>query len=69
MSDDHKRHLLSTRVRGYGELSEAAARELEALTTEISDLLDRMDSCLAGGAGHDLQVRVERRGKTRREVE
>jgi GTP-binding protein EngB required for normal cell division len=56
-------------MRGYGDLSDEAAHGLEVLTTQLMDVLDRMSSYLAQGAGQELQARLERVEKTTREVE
>jgi GTP-binding protein EngB required for normal cell division len=56
-------------MRGYGALSDEAARELEAMTAQTMDVLDRISGYLARGAGQDLQTRLERLEKAVREVE
>jgi signal recognition particle receptor subunit beta len=56
-------------MRGYGELPDDAAHKLEVATTQLLDVLDRMSSYLAGGAGQDLEARLERLEKTTHEVE
>jgi hypothetical protein len=56
-------------MRGYGELSDDAAHELDVLMTQLMDVLDRMSGYLVRGAGQDLQARLERLEKTTREVE
>ena len=56
-------------MRGYGELSADAVHELNMLTTQLMDVLDRMSSYLARGAGQDLQARLERLEQTTHEVE
>jgi GTP-binding protein EngB required for normal cell division len=56
-------------MRGYGNLPDDAARDLEVLTTQIMDVLDRMSSYLAQGVGQDLQARLERLERTTHEVE
>ena len=56
-------------MRGYGDLPDDATRDLEALASQITDILDRMSSYLTRGTGPDLQARLERLEKTTREVE
>jgi GTP-binding protein EngB required for normal cell division len=56
-------------MRGYGDLPDDAAHKLEVLTTQIMDVLERMSSYLARGAGQDLQARLERLEKITHEVE
>ncbi len=56
-------------MRGYGELSEDAAHELDVLTTGLMDVLDRMSGYLARGAGQDLQARLARLEKMTHEGE
>jgi len=56
-------------MRGYGNLSDETAHRLEALGTQLMDVLDRMRNYLARGAGQELQARLERLEKTTQEVE
>jgi len=56
-------------MRGSGELSEDAVHDLEVLTTQLMDVLDRMSGYLAQGAGRDLEARLSRLAQTSREVE
>jgi GTP-binding protein EngB required for normal cell division len=56
-------------MRGYGELSEQAARELDALVSRLEDLLRRMESFLAQGAGKDLRSRMDRLERAGAEVD
>ena len=56
-------------MRGYGDLPNDAARELDVLIAQIMETLDRMNDYLARGAGQDLQARLERLEKTAHEVD
>lgn len=56
-------------MRGYGELSAEAARDLETLKTDLCAVLDQMDDYLAGGAGKDLRSRLQKLEQTSREAE
>ena len=56
-------------MRGYGDMPDEVAHELDVLTTQLMDVLDRMSGYLARGAGQDLQARLERLEKTTHEVE
>lgn len=47
-------------MRGYGELSDELARSLNLTSAALTDLLDRMDSYLARGAGRELHERLQR---------
>lgn len=47
-------------LRGYGDLSDEAARELDGLTTQLRDQLRRLEEFLAQGVGHDLRARLQR---------
>lgn len=51
-------------MRGYGELSGEAVRELNGVVSELLDLLGRMESYLAQGAGRDLAARLTRLERT-----
>jgi GTP-binding protein EngB required for normal cell division len=56
-------------MRGYGDLPDEAAHDLEVLRTQIMEVIDRMSRFLAQGAGQDLQERLARMEKTSHEVE
>jgi len=56
-------------MRGYGNLSAETVHKLEALNTQLLDVLDRMRNYLARDAGQELQARLERLEKTTQEVE
>jgi GTP-binding protein EngB required for normal cell division len=51
-------------MRGYGDLSESTAKELEVLVAELLDLVTRMETYLAHGSGRDLRARLERLERT-----
>ena len=55
-------------MRGYGDLPDATAQELEALSRQILDVLDQMSIFLSQGGGKDLQARIERLENTGHEV-
>ncbi|MGA2131847.1 MAG: dynamin family protein [Bryobacteraceae bacterium] len=48
------------KLRGYGEVPEAAAPELNGLAGEMNGLIGRLDGYLAQGLGQDLEARLER---------
>ena len=48
------------RMRGYGEVSESKARDLNGLVEEMVSAVEKLDSYLAQGLGQDLQGRLER---------
>lgn len=52
------------RMRGYGEVSEPKARELNGLVEEMVSAIEKLDSYLAQGPGQDLQGRLERLERT-----
>jgi len=56
-------------MRGFGELGQDAAGELNALRAQLLDLLDRMGDYLARGAGQDLKTRLRRLEQMTHEVE
>ena len=56
-------------MRGYGDVPDEVAHELDILTTQLMDVLDRIGGYLARGSGQDLQDRLERLEKTTHEVE
>lgn len=45
-------------MRGYGDLPEAAATELNGIVGELSGLVSRLDRYLAEGSGQDLKARL-----------
>jgi small GTP-binding protein len=47
-------------LRGYGELSDEAAKEVNAVVSELLDLLGQLESYLAQGSTRDLRARLER---------
>lgn len=47
-------------MRGYGELSETARKDLSALVAELMDINAKMEAYLAQVAGRDLQDRLSR---------
>jgi GTP-binding protein EngB required for normal cell division len=47
-------------LRGYGELPENVAPQLQGLCAELEGLLQRLDASLAQGPSADLQSRLER---------
>jgi GTP-binding protein EngB required for normal cell division len=47
-------------LRGYGELSEGVAPQLQGLCAELEGLLERLGAALANGPAADLQARLER---------
>jgi GTP-binding protein EngB required for normal cell division len=47
-------------MRGYGDLTEAAATELNGIVGELRGLVSKLDRYLAEGVGQDLQVRLKR---------
>jgi GTP-binding protein EngB required for normal cell division len=56
-------------MRGYGEISDDAAHELDVLMAQLMDVFDRMSGYLARGAGQNLQARLERLEKATHEAE
>jgi GTP-binding protein EngB required for normal cell division len=56
-------------MRGYGNLSDEATQGLESLTSQITDILDRMSDYLGRGAGPDLDARLKKLETGDREVE
>ena len=56
-------------LRGYGDLSDAAASELRGLCAELEGLIDSLERNLALGAAVDLQARLDRLQRTTREVD
>ena len=48
------------RMRGYGEVSESKARDLNGLVEEMVSAIEKLDSYLAQGLGQDFQGRLER---------
>ena len=47
-------------MRGYGEVPESVATELNGIASELSGLIQRFDRFLAEGTGEDLKARLER---------
>jgi len=47
-------------MRGYGEVPENAATELNGIVGELSELIQRFDRYVSGGFGEDLKTRLER---------
>lgn len=47
-------------MRGYGELPEAAATELNGIVGELRGLVSKLDRYLAEGVGQDLKLRLKR---------
>lgn len=58
----------SKAMRGYGQLSEAAAQKIDAIVAELRAAVEKLDNYLAQNAGADLQARLERLEKTSNEV-
>jgi GTP-binding protein EngB required for normal cell division len=47
-------------MRGYGEVPESVATELNGIIAELSGLIHRFDRYLSEGVGEDLKARLER---------
>ena len=47
-------------MRGYGEISEEAARDLNGMVSQLLDLLNQVESYLAQGSSRDLHARLKR---------
>jgi GTP-binding protein EngB required for normal cell division len=47
-------------MRGYGEVPQGAATELNGIVGELSGLIQRLDRYLSEGVGEDLKARLER---------
>ena len=47
-------------MRGYGDVPEAAATELNGIVGELRSLVSKLDRYLAGGDGQDLKARLSR---------
>ena len=47
-------------MRGYGDLLEAAATELNGIVGELRSLVSKLDHYLAEGVGQDLKARLQR---------
>ena len=56
------------RLRGYGELSVEAAAEVNAMISELYDLLSRLNTYLAEGTAQDLRARLEQIDRTAPDV-
>jgi GTP-binding protein EngB required for normal cell division len=52
--------LKPTYMRGYGELPESVATELNGIVGELSGLVSRLDRYLSQGVGQVLKIRLER---------
>ena len=52
-------------LRGYGELTEDAAAEVEAALAQVLDLMGRMEAYLAQGNAGELEARLARLEQTR----
>jgi GTP-binding protein EngB required for normal cell division len=50
-------------MRGYGEVPDSVATELNGIVGELSGLVSRLDRYLSQAAGQDLKVRLERLGQ------
>jgi GTP-binding protein EngB required for normal cell division len=50
-------------MRGYGEVSESVATELNGIVGELAGLVSRLDRYLSQGSGEDLKGRLERLGQ------
>src|SRR5271168_2771980 len=50
-------------MRGYGEVPESAATELNGIVGELTGLVSRLDRYLSQGSGEDLKGRLERLGQ------
>jgi GTP-binding protein EngB required for normal cell division len=55
-------------MRGYGALTEDAGSKLDQIRSELEALVARLQNYLAGGAGGDLQARLQRLEQTTDEV-
>jgi GTP-binding protein EngB required for normal cell division len=55
-------------MRGYGALTEDAGSKLDQIRSELQALVTRLENYLAGGAGGDLQARLQRLEQTTDEV-
>lgn len=51
-------------MRGYGEVPESVATDLNGIVGELSGLIQRLDGYLSGGVGQDLRTRLERLDRT-----
>jgi GTP-binding protein EngB required for normal cell division len=47
-------------MRGYGDVSETVATELNGIVGELRSLVSKLDRYLAEGVGQDLQLRLQR---------
>jgi GTP-binding protein EngB required for normal cell division len=56
-------------MRGYGDLPEAAATELNGIAGELRSLVSNLDRYLVEGAGQDLKLRLQRLEQKSNDVE
>jgi GTP-binding protein EngB required for normal cell division len=56
-------------MRGYGQVPESVATELNGIVGELSGLIDRFDRFLSEGAGEDLKARLERLDRAGNDLE
>jgi hypothetical protein len=56
--------IASRSLRGYGRLSDDAARMMDGIGAELRAALDRLESFLAQGTGTDLEARLRRLERT-----
>ena len=56
-------------MRGYGEVPEGAATELNGIVGELSGLVQRLDRYLSEGVGEDLKARLERLDRADNDLE
>jgi GTP-binding protein EngB required for normal cell division len=56
-------------MRGYGELAEAAANDLNGIVGELQGLFARLEEFVAAGSSGDLKQRLERLEQTSDELE
>ncbi len=56
-------------MRGYGNLPETAATELNGIVGELRGLVSKLDRYLAEGVGEDLKLRLQRLGQKSNDLE
>ncbi len=56
-------------MRGYGEVPEGVATELNGIVGELSGLVQRLDRYLSEGVGEDLKARIERLDRAGNDLE
>jgi GTP-binding protein EngB required for normal cell division len=56
-------------MRGYGDLPESVATELNGIAGELQSLIHRLDSYLAHGIGEDLKARLQRLDQARNDLQ